>query len=278
MEKEFLSSDEEDSLKLLGLNGLQAKVYLALLELGTADAKTVARKTGVARQHVYPVLEELYNRSIVKKTVAKPTKYEAISLESGLLFLWEKQKKFLEELYSQKQNALRRLLKENQQFKKKISTLENDAQFKLLANTKEATFSHVMELMEDCTASYDVLTVLGTSWSKYGMELVCESMKKATERGVHVRFLFEKQERTLPKVIKDLLSNPNIRIKFLKSRPVAPLTITDRNEVCIWTTTHMDSIEVNVGHYLWSNKPRFVGAIHEYFDLLWERALEPDEQ
>lgn len=54
-------------LKSLNFSEKEAKVYLALLELGSAKAHDVARKTGINRTTVYDLLEILLNRGLISK-------------------------------------------------------------------------------------------------------------------------------------------------------------------------------------------------------------------
>lgn len=54
-----------EALKEFGLNEKEAKVYLALLELGEAKAHKIAHKTGILRPTVYDVLEKLAEQGIV---------------------------------------------------------------------------------------------------------------------------------------------------------------------------------------------------------------------
>jgi sugar-specific transcriptional regulator TrmB len=51
--------------RLLGLSGYEARVYLALLRLGRAQPREVAREAGVPQQRVYDVLRSLEWRGLV---------------------------------------------------------------------------------------------------------------------------------------------------------------------------------------------------------------------
>ncbi len=54
-----------ESLKEFGLNAKEAKVYLALLELGESKAYEIARKTRIARPTTYDILEKLSEQGLV---------------------------------------------------------------------------------------------------------------------------------------------------------------------------------------------------------------------
>lgn len=57
----------QESLKNLGLNDKQAKVYVALLELGQVTAYAIAERCGIKRPTVYVVLDELRQKGLVLK-------------------------------------------------------------------------------------------------------------------------------------------------------------------------------------------------------------------
>jgi sugar-specific transcriptional regulator TrmB len=53
--------------RLLGLSGYEARVYLALLRLGRAQPREVAREAGVPQQRVYDVLRSLEWRGLAQR-------------------------------------------------------------------------------------------------------------------------------------------------------------------------------------------------------------------
>ena len=57
----------KELLKSLKFSEKEAKVYLALLELGSAKAHDIARKTGINRTTVYDLLEILLHRGLISK-------------------------------------------------------------------------------------------------------------------------------------------------------------------------------------------------------------------
>jgi sugar-specific transcriptional regulator TrmB len=55
----------KDTLKEFGLDDKRAKVYLAILELGTAKAYDIAHKSKISRPTVYDILEKLASDGLV---------------------------------------------------------------------------------------------------------------------------------------------------------------------------------------------------------------------
>jgi len=52
-----------------GLGEKEAKVYLALLDLGSEKVQTIAKKAGIKRPTAYVILEQLYAKNYVTKTL-----------------------------------------------------------------------------------------------------------------------------------------------------------------------------------------------------------------
>lgn len=65
---------EEKVLQNLGLNEKQAKIYLALLELGKATVVEVAKQAGLKRPITYVVLDDLKNKGLVSEIPEKKRK------------------------------------------------------------------------------------------------------------------------------------------------------------------------------------------------------------
>jgi len=58
----------KDLVKQLNLNEKESAIYLALLELGTAGATTIATKAGVQRTYFYDLSEKLIQMGFIKQT------------------------------------------------------------------------------------------------------------------------------------------------------------------------------------------------------------------
>jgi sugar-specific transcriptional regulator TrmB len=54
-----------EKLQVLGLTKTEAKIYLALVEIGKAQAGILSRKTGIHRRSVYDALERLIEKGLV---------------------------------------------------------------------------------------------------------------------------------------------------------------------------------------------------------------------
>jgi HTH-type transcriptional regulator, sugar sensing transcriptional regulator len=91
MQKEFY-----DLLKI-GLTEGEAKVYLALIELGSTTVGPVVKKAQVAYSNVYDILDRLTKKGIVTLIIKEKTKYFQAVNPSNLIDYLEKKEKELKE-------------------------------------------------------------------------------------------------------------------------------------------------------------------------------------
>lgn len=87
----------EKYLQELGLSEKEAQIYLALLQVDNESIQDLAKRTGINRTTVYPVLETLEKKGLVSEVqVGKKTNYEAAAPERLETFV-ERQRVVLEE-------------------------------------------------------------------------------------------------------------------------------------------------------------------------------------
>ncbi len=83
----------EKKLENLGLNPKEAKVYLALLELGEANIQSISKKSSVKRTTVYDVIDSLKEKGLVGSSVhGKKTFYFAEEPQSIINKIKEKER------------------------------------------------------------------------------------------------------------------------------------------------------------------------------------------
>jgi len=73
------------ALKKLGLTEYEARVYIAVVELGEVEASEIARRSGVPRTRIYDVLAKLENSGLIQKIMgSRPAVYAAIPPKKAL--------------------------------------------------------------------------------------------------------------------------------------------------------------------------------------------------
>lgn len=127
-------------LQELGLTESEAKVYLALLELGPSLAGTISRKTGIYRRNVYDITERLIQKGLIGYILKNNRRlFEAANPERLKDILDEKQKVLDESLGDLKVLYLKTKEKQETNFYKGIEGLKTvfQDQLELEGNNKE---------------------------------------------------------------------------------------------------------------------------------------------
>ena len=84
---------KEEALIASGLTRNEAKVYLALLKIGSASVNEITRKSGIHRVNAYDVINRLMEKGLISSTMrANKTYYEAANPEELLKILDKFQK------------------------------------------------------------------------------------------------------------------------------------------------------------------------------------------
>jgi len=89
----------KEMLKETGLTDSEARIYLALLELGPSLAGKISRKTGIHRRNVYDITERLIKKGLIGYILKNNRKvFEAANPERFLEAMKEKETEFEEAL------------------------------------------------------------------------------------------------------------------------------------------------------------------------------------
>lgn len=259
--------DEIQILSSFGLTSNEAKVFLVLTLLGSADVKEISKFSNVAREAVYRVLPRLQKLGLVEKEIAWPTKFTAMNLGDAINFLLGLRNK--ETHYLQKKaNVLLRLKSK----KAKKEPLE-DSKF-LLIPAKKMLISKIRDELDRAQKSVSIVTsnkrLLGA------MDIFSEAIGKALSRGVKFRIVTSNVKKVLSPAILEVDNNDHrIEIRYALSDPKCATSIFDKGEVLIITKP---AAELCCGSpALWSNNSSLVNIVEDYFEILWITASEKPE-
>ncbi|MCU4739844.1 TrmB family transcriptional regulator [Halobacteria archaeon AArc-m2/3/4] len=81
-----MSTDQTDAVEAfegLGLTSYEAKVFIALQQLGSGTARDVARVVDVPRSQVYSVAESLEERGLLEVQQSSPIRYRPVSVDEA---------------------------------------------------------------------------------------------------------------------------------------------------------------------------------------------------
>lgn len=151
----------EQTLEKLGLSKNEAKIYLALLELGQTTILQLARKTQLKRPTIYLIIDSLLKKNLIQ-TLPKDKKifYLAENPQQLLIKLQENTKELqtilpdLQSLYSQEKERPRLTFYEGKEGVKKVYDLIRQSKTEILFY---GSFKAVKEEFLEHTIKFDQL-------------------------------------------------------------------------------------------------------------------------
>jgi sugar-specific transcriptional regulator TrmB len=244
---------EADVLVKLGLSGRQARVYLALLKIGDATAKTISTASQVNRQDIHGVINSLQQIGLIQKKFTHPTTFQASPINE-----------VLEELLRQKTTELSAIKNKAKHLKDYAFTFPN---IPVLSTPCFGVISEgdkgkkYQNAILNTARSIDTIT---TYMQLRQITLLYETpLQNALQKGVQIRILTESSKQPLPKWVQN---TSNLALKFLDEPSTAIFTIFDQNQVSIAINNSVNLIK---GPNFWTNNPAMLTLSKTRFDMLW---------
>ena len=257
-------SDEYIStLSELGLSVSQAKIYLALAKSRSLKAHEISSISGITRPDVYRVLVQLEKAGFVERTISKPEKFHAMSVEKCIAELMQKRLMKTAELQ-------KRALTLTQNFKRATEKdeISEGPQFKLIPS-RSAVYARAEKMIRSVenTICFMALRRRMIAWvSSYSPLL-----EDALTRKVDFRIIIPKPEANerLGEPLEALMKYPNFDLRVCSGPPDVGFSVWDRKEILLSTSAEDTPYPQPT---LWSNNKAAVDLAQDYFDLMWEKA------
>jgi len=258
----------EKTLRELGFTLPQARVYLALVKLGThSTVKAISIYSKVARQDVYRTLTELRELSMVEVVIGNPALFKAIPLQEAATILMERKYHKTRVLMAEATELFTLLAKE-----KDAKIHQENHQFVLIPK-KEVIIGRVKKAVE--AAKKNILII--TPWRELPQWLFIlhESWQLALNKGVEVRWITEKQAVPclLNEITRSLIKDPNFKLRTEPNSSKARFAIYDGKEVFI---TVLSALNATDSPALWTNNPAIIYILKDYFETKWQLISDDD--
>lgn len=249
-------------IKLLqecGLNLLEAKIYLYLLQNQPQTMVELAARLGIARTSVYDNVQKLQEKRLVERVVLfKSQKIKAVSINSvGLLI--EKQKTELEKMQESFKHLQRNLI-----FIPDPSIATEVRYYKGAAGLQQMMWNTLSAAKE--TVGY---SVFGRK-DVVGEKFMSTWVKEFAERGLQDRVITNSTPEILRYIKRVVIPGPHqlkktdIRLFDKKQLYVAGDTTIYNNTyaVCYWKEGEVVGFEID--------NPEYVRSQRSLFELLWK--------
>lgn len=169
----------EEKLQVLGLSDKEARVYLALLDLGPSTMTEIARTAGINRTTGYPLLESLAHVGLVTfLTDTKIQKFSAENPERAISLLEEKLRRDQDNLKKAQSLLPELLLIYNLKQRPKVRYYEG--------------VERMREAFEDTLSAKDEILAyaVGTDmFDTMGEDFFKKYFKRRTQKRIHVRVI-----------------------------------------------------------------------------------------
>ncbi len=251
-------------LQELGLTEYASRAYLALLDLGTSDARRIGTQGKVPMGKVYRALEQLQTKGLVTILPENPKRYSPIPIAS-----------FVAKLQREHENKIRSLARERDDLEKEFPIVGTTAvgdkgTFSLVRGRRNAIDAFTSNLAE---ASQSV-TCLVTAGFADRYESYLHNLTAARTKGIHMRFLapITAQNRDLLTALTDI---GEVRHRNLEGGHDATtaIHIFDGRKALVVTLAPDDaSLYTGKDVGIFTDQEGVVGALAALADTVWDRA------
>lgn len=251
--------EEVAIFKLLGLTGVQAKVYITLAKSTTLTVSSISKHSKIQRTDLYEVLKTLEKKGLVEREITQPVTYRAIPvIEAVDLLLQNKNDEHL--LRQKKATELK------EAFANVGKNLAADKQngFKMLP--KQRVSINVGRAID--AAQKSICFIASKSQLIIRLAVFSNEIESAFSRGVKCRIITEKTSDNLSFLsqISHLNARRNCEIRILSEIPQVVTGIFDQKEFIVFEKP-TDSISGSAA--LWSSNESLAFVMTDYFERLW---------
>jgi HTH-type transcriptional regulator, sugar sensing transcriptional regulator len=267
--KELESSRNLDSLSsqlstILGLDEMEANIYLNLLRVGPISASALAKEIDVERTKTYRTIEKLLNQNIVSTTFSKPKLCVATKPEEVLKMILQRKEDDLKLLKNTKGDVV-----------KKINEIvpgehrSNMPTFHIIQG-KTNIYSNIGKLIESSNDNVYIVTTLKDISRMYHTSIP-EKIKICEKKGGRVLLLTEiNDEKLLPFVKR--FGATEIRVGTVRSK--GRMIVQKNNQMIMSdnTTKLNEELAIESDYAFSTNSIEMVNNIDTLCNFLWKNS------
>jgi len=244
----------------LGLTNSQARVYLALVYLGSATAKQLSEESNIAKPDIYRIIPTLQKQGMVETLISRPVSFKAIPANQSLSTLLKRKATEQNEL-CRKTGCLLSELGKSHIKKGPTETID----FAIISG-KEAIIQKLKESLLKAQISLCVVTPKSRFSASIGE--FANAYRKALKKDVTIRIAAEQHlaHNKALAIVQTLSRDPHFEVKYFTNPPPAIVTIFDSQEayLTLSATAQLDSTSA-----IWSNNLGFIALAQAYFENKW---------
>jgi DNA-binding MarR family transcriptional regulator len=262
------ASEDLEVLISLGLSPSEAKIFLNLSNLESCAAGTIAKKTGIARESVYQIIQKLLEKGLVEVIIAVPKKFKTVPMQDALRILLRRKEDENRELFLKAMKTI-----EKHRNKKVLQPVAVEFQTSLVPST-EVPDTRIGQEYRNVQKSVDLTFPVGKflQWSQHYAEMC---LKEVTEKNVKMRIITQqsllRMLATQPKLFNRRFKSQlkKLDFRYVQKPFSVEMMIFDRKTLFISTTS-----ENNINKMIWlrTNNPLILEMAIGYFEAMWKEA------
>ncbi len=254
-----------DTLKSIGLNLYERKIFVALLAKGVATAAEVSEIAGVPRSRSYDVLQSLADKGFVLVQPSKPIKYVALAPEEA----FERTKEIMRKRYEETVERINKLsdssiLRELDTIYREGLNMVQPTEITGTLKGKDVINRQLRSIFKGAKRNINIITTekgLGELHSNHFRVL-----KKISKSGVKLRILSSAVQNSVANNMREIAD-----VRSMKSS-VGRFCIVDSDHV-ILSLTDDSKVHATQDVALWANSQHAARDIMQpYFETLWKGA------
>jgi len=259
-----------DSLKQIGLNLYERKLWVSLLSRGSATAGELSSLAKVPHSRTYDVLESLSQKGFVMIETTKPLRYMAVSPREAL----ERAKRSLKENFNIMIDRIAKfesspVIKELERVFKQGVVLVEPGEMTSSLKGKEAVHQQLETIFKNAKNNISILATpdwLNDIQTRHG-----DFLQKASNKGIKIRIAASYNKESVP-IIQKLKNFAEVR-KVNKSDISGRFCIVDNSHVVMSLTD--EKVHPTQDTAIWTQSEHVAGdVLGPMFNLLWQK-LEP---
>jgi sugar-specific transcriptional regulator TrmB len=260
----LIRDEDVKTLNWLGLTERQAKVYLALLQLGSSGAEAISRLSGVHRQEVYRVAARLQELGFVETNLASPTHFTAIPVEKALKAMIKRKTKELAKVQIHTANIIERYSKNDL-----LYSQSTDKPYFTIVSGNDC-LRKMQNALESSIESIKVVATFKRFCQAFSIHE--DLLKVSLKNHVRIQVVTEQLEtESLPKWVQQLLLEKlaDFELRTAPRDVQTTVVIYDDVRLCLAINILSDIVR---GSQLWSNSESLIALSKEYFENVWAQS------
>lgn len=236
------------NLEKIGLSQNESKIYLALLEIGSSTADSIAQKAGIHRRTVYDNLEKLLSKGLISFVIKSNKKFfEAANPKILKKIIKEEKEKILK-----KNNILNSIMPELIL----AQELSKDKQEVKVFKGKEGIKTLLWDILRTGKTNY----VIGAQSTDEFKTILKQFHKERIKLKIKDKMIFMKEDS---KRAKTFTNKKYTQVKILKKENTSPIAINVYGDNVALLIRSRNPLGILI-----KNKETARG-FKEYFEMLW---------